>query len=179
MSEMTEAAAAPPVDFRKLFEAELPYVLTTLRRLGVQPRDVADLAQEVFVTVHGLLDDYDASRPPRPWLFAIAYRIARRHGALVRHAREIAGDDRDVADAAPLADARMESEERKVAVRRALDQIDLPRRSVLILCDLDGQSVPDAATALGIPLNTAYSRLRRAREELTVSLQKLRARSSV
>jgi RNA polymerase sigma-70 factor, ECF subfamily len=173
---MTTEAPAP--DFRKLFEAELPYVLTTLRRLGVQPRDVADLAQEVFVTVHGLLDDYDDSRPPRPWLFAIAYRIARRHGALVRHTREIAAE-RDVADAAPLADARLESEETKAAVRRALDQIDLPRRSVLILCDLDGLSVPDAATTLGIPLNTAYSRLRRAREELTTSLQKLRARSSV
>lgn len=186
MSTMTTPAGRTPEptpDFRRMFDAELPYVLATLRRLGVQPRDVPDLAQEVFVTVHGLLDDYDASRPVRPWLFGIAYRIARRHLALARHAREIAGAagasaEAAVADTAPLADARIESEETKAAVRSALDRIELSRRSVLILCDLDGLSVPDAAATLGIPLNTAYSRLRRAREELTASLQKLRLRRS-
>lgn len=173
--------ASPPPEFRKMFEAELPWVLTTLRRLGVPPGDLADLAQEVFVTVHGLLDDYDDSRPVRPWLFTIAYRIARRHCARARHSREISPSEEveaQFADATPLADARLESEQTKAAVRAALERIDLPRRSVLILCDLEGLTVPDAATTLGIPLNTAYSRLRRAREELTAALSKLRKRPS-
>jgi RNA polymerase sigma-70 factor (ECF subfamily) len=176
-----ESRAAPPPEFRKMFEAELPWVLTTLRRLGVPPRDLADLAQEVFVTVHGLLDDYDDSRPVRPWLFTIAYRIARRHCARARHTREVSDAtdaEAQYADATPLADARIESEQTKAAVRSALERIELPRRSVLILCDLEGLSVPDAATTLGIPLNTAYSRLRRAREELTAALSKLRTRRS-
>jgi RNA polymerase sigma-70 factor, ECF subfamily len=177
----SQARATPPPEFRKMFEAELPWVLTTLRRLGVPPRDLADLAQEVFVTVHGLLDDYDDSRPVRPWLFTIAYRIARRHCARARHTREVsdaADVEAQVADATPLADARIESEQTKAAVRSALERIELSRRSVLILCDLEGLSVPDAAATLGIPLNTAYSRLRRAREELTATLSKLRTRSS-
>jgi RNA polymerase sigma-70 factor (ECF subfamily) len=177
----TQPRQTPTPEFRKMFEAQLPWVLTTLRRLGVPPRDLSDVAQEVFVTVHGLLDDYDDSRPVRPWLFTIAYRIARRHNALARHKREVA-DGADVeaqlADATPLADARIESEQTKAAVRASLERIELSRRSVLILCDLEGLSVPDAASTLGIPLNTAYSRLRRAREELTAALSKLRARSS-
>src|SRR5688572_25523780 len=45
--------------FRALFEAELPYVRHTLRRLGVRERDVEDLTHDVFVAVHRGLPGYD------------------------------------------------------------------------------------------------------------------------
>ena len=51
-------------------------------------------------------------------------------------------------------------------LRCALAQVELHRRAVLILKDIDGQSIPEIAHALGIPLNTAYSRLRLARADL-------------
>jgi RNA polymerase sigma-70 factor (ECF subfamily) len=171
---MTVTEASP--DFRDLFESELGYVMNTLRRLGIPSSDVADLAQEVFVTVHGLMDDYDPTRPLRPWLFGIAYRIARRHRALARHSREVGDAGIEPRDRAPLADAQMATEETRALVRTALDSIELSRRSMLILCDLDGFSAPEAAESLGIPLNTAYSRLRRGREELTQAIHRLRAR---
>ena len=62
-----------------MFELESPYVLRTLRRLGVTERDVEDMAHEVFVAVHRELDKYDRARPIRPWLFAFCFRIASQY----------------------------------------------------------------------------------------------------
>ena len=74
--------------FRTMFEREASYVMCSLRRLGVRERDVPDVAHDVFVTVYRLLEGYDADRPARPWLFAIALRVAADHRRLARH-REI------------------------------------------------------------------------------------------
>ena len=56
---------------------------------------------------------------------------------------------------------------------RALDRVDIGRRAVFILADLEGRAVPEIATELGIPLNTAYSRLRLAREEFAAAALRL------
>jgi RNA polymerase sigma-70 factor (ECF subfamily) len=56
---------ARDVAFRRLYEAELAYVLRTLRRLGVGVGEVPDLAHEVFIVVHRKLDDYDRCSPFR------------------------------------------------------------------------------------------------------------------
>ena len=98
--------------FRTLFDGEFSYVWNTLRRLGVAESDVLDQTQEVFVVVHGLLADYDPNRPVRPWLFAIAYRIACRYRSLARHRRELAVEPPyEPRDPGPLADQKMEADE--------------------------------------------------------------------
>jgi RNA polymerase sigma-70 factor (ECF subfamily) len=53
----------------------------------------------------------------------------------------------------------------------ALERIPLRRRAVLVMHDLDDISVADVAAVLGIPLFTAYSRLRKARRELEVAVR--------
>ena len=58
-------------------------------------------------------------------------------------------------------------------VHRALEEVDVERRAVLILYELDEVPMKEIAVALGIPLFTAYSRLRVAREELTVAIRRL------
>ena len=64
LTEWSGGASVP--SFRSIFDGEFSYVWNTLRRLGVHEANVLDQAQEVFVIVHGLLPDYDASRPIRP-----------------------------------------------------------------------------------------------------------------
>jgi RNA polymerase sigma-70 factor (ECF subfamily) len=161
------------VEFAQVFEDELPYVMATLRRLGARTEDLQDLAQEVFVTVHRIFDDYDPSRAIRPWLFGIAYRVALRHRDLARHKREIYEAAPDASDTAPLPDTQLERAEARVLVRAAMDRIEVHRRAVFVLSDLEGLSVPEIASTLGIPLNTAYSRLRRAREDFTSAVATL------
>jgi RNA polymerase sigma-70 factor (ECF subfamily) len=159
--------------FRALFDQELTYVWNTLRRLGVAERDREDLAHEVFFRVHERLAAYDPTRPARPWLCAFAVRVAAEHRRRAQERYEQLGGADDVAG---LAMAPAGAAETKDLVDRALDAIDLDKRAVLLLHDVDGESVPDIARGLGIPEGTVYSRLRAARAELTAAVRRLEAR---
>jgi RNA polymerase sigma-70 factor, ECF subfamily len=176
LEAVTGGADVTP-SFRALFESEFDYVWNTMRRLGVRDADTLDQTQEVFLVVHGLLPDYDASRPVRPWLFAIAYRVACRYRALARNRYEVSDDTTpEPVDAALLPDEKLEAEEARALVLEAVQAIELPRRAVFLLAELEEQPVPEIAAALGIPVNTAYSRLRLAREDFERAVSRVLAR---
>jgi RNA polymerase sigma-70 factor (ECF subfamily) len=163
---------APPPGFRALFEREMSYVLRSLRRLGVPQADVEDMGHEVFLAVHHQLATYDPARPIRPWLFAFVFRIASHYRRKARHETELQPahephDDRDLADVA------LEKEAKRQLVLEALDGIELHRRAVFILHELDGVAFPEIAASLGIPIGTAYSRLRLAREDFAKTARRL------
>jgi RNA polymerase sigma-70 factor (ECF subfamily) len=161
--------------FRAVFEREFDYVWASLRRLGVHDRDLEDVAQEVFVQLYRRLDHYDESLPMRPWLFAFAFRCASDWRRLARHRVELLGNPVEPASPAPPADESIAREEDLALLLRALDCIAIERRAVLILHEIDEVPMKEIAASLGIPLFTAYSRLRVAREELTTALARLRA----
>jgi RNA polymerase sigma-70 factor (ECF subfamily) len=168
-----------PLDFRSIFENEFDYVWNTLRRLGVREADLKDQTQEVFLIVHQLLDDYDRTRPMRPWLFGIAYRYAARYRALARNRREVWIDPSETPVEQALADDQVAAAEDRALVLRAIEQIEFTRRAVFVMAEIDGCTVPEIADALAIPLNTAYSRLRLARRDFTVAVTRLRAAGDV
>ena len=58
----------------------------------------------------------------------------------------------------------------------ALDELDDEKRAVLVLAELEQMSAPDIAEALGINLNTAYARLRAARQQFEQAVARERAR---
>ena len=167
-------SAGNEAKFRRIFEAEVDYVCRSLGRLGVSPGDVEDVAQELFIAVHRKLFSYDASRPIRPWLFGFAYRSASDYRRRTRFSLEVSSDA-DAASDAPLPDVVLESSERCALLEAALARIDLDKRAVIVLHDLDEQAIPEVAEALAIPLNTAYSRLRLGRAELRAQLSRLLA----
>jgi DNA-directed RNA polymerase specialized sigma24 family protein len=63
---------------RALFERDFDYVWNSLRRLGVHAGDREDLAQDVFVHVYRRIEEFEVSRPSRPWLFALGAAPWRR-----------------------------------------------------------------------------------------------------
>ncbi len=151
-----------------LYEAQLDWVVATLRRLGVQEADVDDAAHELFLVVHRKLHAYDVKRPLRPWLFGIAYRVARDH--LRRGSARLR-----LLESTPQPQARdLESQaaaRRQLArIQRALDSLDYDRRATFVMYELDGFSVPQIAEVLGCPPNTLYSHLRRARQHVQAYL---------
>ena len=165
------------VDFRAVFEAECAYVWTTLRRLGVAERDIEDVAHETFLRVAAHLHDYEPARPLRPWLFVFAMRMARDYRRLARHRREVVG----VADeVTPAADGRpddaFEAREAHTLVMRGLGALDWDKRVVFVACELEEREVAEVAASLGIPRNTAASRLRLARGEFTAAIRRLSLR---
>lgn len=157
--------------FEQLFEEQLTYVWNVLRRLGVREAEREDLVQEVFVRVHKAMPTYDASRPPRPWLFAFAFRVASDHKRLARHRAEVLGDSPDAPSSAKGPDAELDATRRRAILHEALEVLDLDKRAVIILHELEDLPIPEVARVLGIPEGTAYTRLRAARGELATSLR--------
>jgi RNA polymerase sigma-70 factor (ECF subfamily) len=161
-------------DPRAIFEEYFDYVWTTLRYLGAREADLEDLTHEVFMRVFDRLDHFDTARPMRPWLFAFAYRIASEQRRLTRRRGEVLGSGVEAVDASPSAELAMERAEERKLTLEALEAIELSRRAVFVLHELDDVPIPSVAEALGIPIPTAYSRLRLAREDFQKALRRLR-----
>ncbi|MBK8170570.1 MAG: RNA polymerase sigma factor [Sandaracinaceae bacterium] len=165
--------ASDGVSFEALFESEFSYVCRTLRRLGVKEADLDDLAQEVFITVHRHLHEYDSSRPLKPWLFSFAFGTAANYRRLARHRAEKHEDSDVHASTAPGPAQQLENAQARDLVLRALSTLDEDRAAVFVMHELDGFAAPDIAESLSIPLNTVYSRLRVARDEFTTAVRRL------
>jgi len=161
--------------FPELFEQHAPYVWTTLRRLGAQARELDDLTHEVFIQIFRHLEQYDPRRPIRPWLFGFVLRIASEHRRRGPHRVEVLGEPEAV-DATPSPVERLLAKERRQLAWTALGELELKRRAVFILHEIDGYPIPEVAEALGVPLATAYSQLRLARQDFSKAAQRLRSR---
>jgi RNA polymerase sigma-70 factor (ECF subfamily) len=159
--------------FAEIFNREYAFVWRSLRHLGVALAELDDAAQDVFVVVFRRWKDYDDSRDVRGWLWGIAQRVARgrRRGA-DRHRRKLAlvrFDD---------VDRRFEqSVERGDAadfVADFLSRLSSELRDVFVLVDIEGLTAPEVAHALGLNLNTVYSRVRVGRQRFAEAIDERR-----
>ncbi len=159
-------------EFRRLFDENYRYVWSSLRRLGVQERDLEDLTHDVFLEVHAKLATYDRARPIRPWLFAFALRFASDYRKLHRHKTSLHDEPDAVADE-PSAEEMLELQDSARLLQVAMNRLSMDLRAVLVLHDIDETPMKDITKALEIPLNTGYSRLRLAREQCAKAVKQL------
>jgi RNA polymerase sigma-70 factor (ECF subfamily) len=68
------------------------------------------------------------------------------------------------------------AQQQRQLLARALAALDLDKRAVLVMHDVDGHPMPEIAEALSIPLNTAYSRLRLAREQFAIAVRRMQGK---
>jgi RNA polymerase sigma-70 factor (ECF subfamily) len=175
-SALDDPAAPVAPSLRDLFVVHAAYVWNTLRRLGVPASDLEDLTHDVFLQVHRHFGDYDRTRPVRPWLFGFAYRVASQHRRRAFRRRESHFEPELAVHGGPLPDDLAAAEQARRLVVAALQAIDLKRRAVFVLHELDGVAMSEIALSLRIPANTAYSRLRAARAEFTAAVKRLQSR---
>lgn len=175
-SRVRDIAADRDRAFRAVYDAHVAFVWRNLRRLGVPDADVEDKVQEVFVVAHRRWSDFvDRGHGPRAWLFQIALRVssdARRH----KRRHPIDPDGGIAQDRASIEPPQAAAVARKEAIDlldRALAAIDIGRRAVLVLHEIEQMTAPEIAKTLEIPLNTVYSRLRVARVELEQEVARL------
>jgi RNA polymerase sigma-70 factor (ECF subfamily) len=154
------------LDSAELFRRFAPFVANFLARMGVLRADIEDLVQEVFLIAHRNGGYSPGPAKPTTYLASIAFRAATTHRrkrqtrSFVQHADEIverAGDER-------MSPERHAEQKRQLALLdRALAALDPDKRAVFVMAELNGESVVSIAEGLGIPVDTAYSRLRAAR----------------
>jgi len=160
--------------FREIYNAEFSYVWNALRRFGVWERELEDASHDLFIVVHRKLDTYDRSRPLKPWLLGIAFRVASDFRRRAQHRNEVVKDEVDAVAREKNAEALLSERERKDLVWRALDTLDTDRRAVFVLHELEGYPMPAISEMIEVPLNTCYSRLRIARERFATAVRALK-----
>lgn len=171
------ATASPPLGFDEVYARGYAHVWRTLRRLGVPEQDIEDQAHDVFLVVHRRLDDYDPARPLEPWLSGIAFRVMCAARRRAHRRRERAGHDAWLdrqQSPEPGPERLVVAQERQQLVLDALDRLDLDRRLVFVMHELDGIPCPEIAREVGVPVNTVYSRLRVARTRFAAAVRRLR-----
>lgn len=164
-------APAPEGDCLETFDRELDYMFGTLQRLGARPGDIEDLLQEIFVALYRNWTTLDTTRPLRPWLFGVAFRVVRTHRR--RRAREAPHAGLDPEDGSPTPEAWLQGQESLALLSAALQHVPMPRRSVLIKHDLDGLDVIAIARELSITKFGVYARLYKGRKELASAVRRL------
>ncbi len=159
--------------FRAFYAEHVRYVWRSLRRLGVAERHCEDLTQEVFLAVHRHFHERDPDRPPKPWLFGFAFRIALGHKRRATTTKEVpTADDgmEELRDSARDVGEAMNARDAYLIVHEALAELPIEQRAVVILHELDEIAVPAIAKELDLPLNTVYSRLRLGRERFRAAI---------
>jgi RNA polymerase sigma factor (sigma-70 family) len=172
----TTGATVEFVQCIRAFETEFDYVYRALKRHGVNASDAEDLAQEVFLVMWRRWADYDTERPLRPWLAGIAFKVAHDHRR--RAGREVPGGLVDAEDQAPGAEEHLASARARSLVLKALASLPEKQRTLIVMHDLDGASMREIADTLAVPLFTAYSRLRSARQAFAKSVRRLHTLAS-
>lgn len=168
-----EAAVARPT-FEQVYAEHFDGVWRYLRRAGLPERALEDVAQDVFVVVHHQLKNFDPTKPVRPWLYGIAFRLASDHRRKKVNQETLDDFAEDREDQKPSADERLEARDRQRLVHRALSALDDARRTVFVLFELEEFTAPQIAQIENIPLNTVYSRLRVARIEFNRAVHRLK-----
>lgn len=157
---------------RTIFDEHAQYVIRSLRHLGVKEADVEDVAQEVFVTVHRKLPEFEGRSKLRTWLYAICLRVASDHRRRAYVVRERVTDSPPV-DSVERTGAEPDLHlESRGFVLHLLEAVDDDKRAVLVLYEIEGLSMREVAEVIGCPLQTAYSRLHAGRELLRAAWER-------
>ncbi|MCA9682269.1 MAG: sigma-70 family RNA polymerase sigma factor [Myxococcales bacterium] len=131
-----------------------------------------DLIQRTFLACVEGKDKFRGEGSFRSFLFGIAYRQLRRHFE-ARARDRIDFGSRSVHDLDPNASVLLAALEQQQLLLAALRRIPLELQVVLELFYWEDMRAQDCAEILEIPIGTAKSRLRRAREQLEQALSEL------
>jgi RNA polymerase sigma-70 factor, ECF subfamily len=172
------AVTSSPDRVRRALDTHYDAIWRFLRRLGVATADCEDAAQKVFIVFSERIAGIEP-KSERSFLFASALRVASDARRKRSNSREQLAFDQepvDTHDPAPTADEQIDARRRRRWLDDVLDSLSEEHRAVLVLVDIEEQTMADASDALGIPPGTVASRLRRARDLFEAGAASLKAR---
>lgn len=150
-------------------------VQAALLRLGVDPHQLEDAAQEVFLVLFRRFEDFDEQRSLASWLWGIARGVASTHRRSLSRRRRLAASVsvEPRRDQASLDDSLARAQARDM-LRAFLASLDEDKCAVFVLAEIEGCSGPEIAARLDVNLNTVYARLRAARRRFDVAVEERR-----
>jgi RNA polymerase sigma-70 factor (ECF subfamily) len=168
--------SGPRPTLQAIYQQHFSFVWSTARNLGATMDVVDDVVQDVFIVVHFKLDSLRQVESIRSWLYGITrrtlseYRRAcrNRSNAEARLSTELRTNHPVQASPHDLAEQHADLDR----LQTLLAELDEKKREVFVMVEVLGMTIPEVVEVIDVPLDTAYSRLRKARQAFEAALLK-------
>ena len=165
-----------PSDFEQMAMPLLRSIYNFAFWLARNRDQAEDLVQETYRKALRGFVRFEPGSNFRAWMFQILKNTFLSYCAAANRAHIVPLDSEEVLTSerlqspstSPETILLLECETRMV--RTAIDQLPIPFREIILLCDIEEVSYREAAKILSIPIGTVMSRLSRARNALRSSL---------
>lgn len=158
------------MSFDEVYRAHVAFVWRTVRRFGVDEADLEDAVHEVFLVVHRQLADFDGEAAITSWLYAIARGVASNRRRSVQR-RERRHEAAPAPANLPGPGEQLERARAAEAMEQFLCSLPADQRTAFELFEIEGMTGAEIGAALGLNINTVYTRLRAARQRFEHFLQ--------
>jgi RNA polymerase sigma-70 factor, ECF subfamily len=169
--------AGDPAAFEELVRRHRDRLWAVALRTTGDPEEAADALQDALISAFRRADQFRGDSAVTTWLHRIVVNASldRLRRRAVRYAQPLP-DDNDDLPGAVVADPTdyLDRRETQLVVTAALAELPEEQRDAVILVDVEGWSVEDAARMLGCPEGTVKSRCFRGRAKLAKRLDFLR-----
>ena len=169
--EPSPGGAADSAALEDVFARWQDELLGTLYYLVGNREDARDALQETFIKCWRHRQRLDEVRNLKAWIFRVALNTGRdvRQTAWRRRRTPLA-DAEVMVDGGPSPEAAIERREQCERVRRAIAELRREEQEVFLLRQNGELTYEEIATAAGIPVGTAKTRMRLALEKIRKAL---------
>lgn len=163
--------AGDPTAFEELVRRYSERLWAFATRILRDSHDASDVVQEAFISAYRNASRWRGEATVTTWLHRIVH-----HASLDRLRRRRSRPAEPLTEALdlPLHRDPILDRERVLAVEEALGRLPLPQRAAVVLLDMEGMTVAEAAAVLEIKEGTVKSRAARGRYRLAQLLGHLR-----
>lgn len=166
--------------FEKEFLPHMDALYNFAFHLTYNEDDANDLVQETFLKSYRFIDSYQQGTNAKAWLFKILkngfindYRRKSKRPMQVDFDPMVNYSETDDESSVQIVDLRQEMFQGLIGdeVTKALNDLPVDFRTVILLCDVEEFSYEEIAKIIDIPIGTVRSRLHRARNLLKEKLR--------
>jgi len=180
MHRIPTKAAAPrenePIsEFEELAMPLVSCVYNFARWLVGNDQDVEDLVQETYMKAFRSFSSFQSGTNFRAWILRILRNAFLDSRSTLERRMTVALNTEEelplLRDNCPGPESLLIEKYEIVAIREAIEQLPLPSREVILMCDVEDFSYREIAQILDIPIGTVMSRLARARKVVRQALR--------
>ena len=155
--------------FEEVMMPHLDAAYTMARWMTRNPEDAHDIVQEAFIRAFRFFDGFHGENP-KAWLLTIVRNTGYtwlRQNRIAHDIDAIIDEDTfDIPERSLGPEALLAQSANQELIRKALENIPLEFREIVILRDLESFSYKEIMAITGLPMGTVMSRLSRARHRL-------------
>lgn len=170
---LRRAQAGETEAFDALVDHLTPSLYRIARRMAADGPEAEAIVQETWIRAWKHRGRLDPDRPTLAWLARITVNLARDQWRKRRPIdfTDLGGEVEQRAEVSESLDQRLEGQQARQRLAHAIDGLRPEWRMILALRYDGGLAYDEIAEALGVPLNTVRTHLRRAHQTLRRQLE--------